>query len=148
MRDDSGSHAVFTEQGSSASQLTAANVMDIKIKTARMRRTSSRCSISLHPGQNNGRCTDVIENSKVRMSRYFGHVYRKHKMAQIMVQYGRSGRSFRAKFARSSFGRTAMAKAIRERSIKIRSGTSSKLGMLAYSLTEKKGHSCLCMWTI
>ena len=26
---DSGSHAVFTEQGSSASQMTAANVMDI-----------------------------------------------------------------------------------------------------------------------
>ena len=29
MKDDSGSHAVFTEQGSSASQMTAAKVMDI-----------------------------------------------------------------------------------------------------------------------
>ena len=29
MKDDSGSHAVFTEQGSSASQMTAARVMDI-----------------------------------------------------------------------------------------------------------------------
>ena len=29
MKDDSGSYAVFTEQGSSASQMTAANVMDI-----------------------------------------------------------------------------------------------------------------------
>ena len=29
VKDDSGSHAVFTEQGSSASQMTAANVMDI-----------------------------------------------------------------------------------------------------------------------
>ena len=29
MRDDSGSYAVFTEQGPSASQMTAANVMDI-----------------------------------------------------------------------------------------------------------------------
>ena len=29
MKDDSGSHAVFTEQGSSASQITAARVMDI-----------------------------------------------------------------------------------------------------------------------
>ena len=27
--DDSGSHAVFTEQGSSASQMTAAKIMDI-----------------------------------------------------------------------------------------------------------------------
>ena len=29
VKDDSGSYAVFTEQGSSASQMTAANVMDI-----------------------------------------------------------------------------------------------------------------------
>ena len=29
MKDDSGSHAGFTEQGSSASQMTAAKVMDI-----------------------------------------------------------------------------------------------------------------------
>ena len=30
MKDDSGSYTVFTEQGSSASQITAAKVMDIK----------------------------------------------------------------------------------------------------------------------
>ena len=29
MKDDSGSYAVFTEQGSSASQMTAAKVMDV-----------------------------------------------------------------------------------------------------------------------
>ena len=29
MKDDSGSYAVFTEQGSSASQMTAAKIMDI-----------------------------------------------------------------------------------------------------------------------
>ena len=29
MKDDSGSYAVFTEQGPSASQMTAAEVMDI-----------------------------------------------------------------------------------------------------------------------
>ena len=29
MKDDSGSYAVFTEQGSSASQMTAAKVVDI-----------------------------------------------------------------------------------------------------------------------
>ena len=39
------------------------------IKTTGMRRTSSGRNISLHPGQN-GRCPIVIENSKVRMSRY------------------------------------------------------------------------------
>ena len=29
VKDDSGSHAVFAEQGSSASQMTAAKVMDV-----------------------------------------------------------------------------------------------------------------------
>ena len=29
MKDDSGSYAVFTEQGSAASQMTAAKIMDI-----------------------------------------------------------------------------------------------------------------------
>ena len=69
VKDDSGSYAVFSEQGSSASQMTAAKIMDFYIKTSRMFRTSSRCSIRLHPGQN-GRCTDLLENFKVRMSRY------------------------------------------------------------------------------
>ena len=32
VKDDSGSYAVFTEQGSSASQLTAAKVMDITLR--------------------------------------------------------------------------------------------------------------------
>ena len=31
VKDDSGSYAVFTEQGPSASQMTAANVMDIRL---------------------------------------------------------------------------------------------------------------------
>ena len=45
VEDDSGSYAVFTEQGSSASQMTAAKVMDHHIQTSRVRRTSSGCSI-------------------------------------------------------------------------------------------------------
>ena len=90
VKDDSGSYAVFTEQGSSASQMTAES-HGYYIKTTRMRRTSSRRSIRLHPGQNR-RCTDVTENSKVRMSRYWD-TSTKTQMAEIMVQYGRSSRS-------------------------------------------------------
>ena len=33
VKDDSGLHAVFTEQGSSSSRMTAANVMDIMART-------------------------------------------------------------------------------------------------------------------
>ena len=66
VKDDSGAYAVFTEQGSSASQMTAANVMENNFQTSRMLKTSSRCNISLYLGQN-GRCINVVKNSKVSM---------------------------------------------------------------------------------
>ena len=76
------------------------------IKTTWMRRIRSRRSISLHPAQN-GRCTDVTENSKVRMSRYLD-TSTETQMAKIMVQYGRPSRYSWAKSVRSSFGRTVL----------------------------------------
>ena len=75
MKDDSGSYAIFTEQGSSTSQLTAAKMMGFYIKTTRIRKTSSRRNINLHPGQN-GRCTITVQNSEVRMSRYLDTSFR------------------------------------------------------------------------
>ena len=72
VKDDSGSYAVFAEHGSSASQMTAAKVMDIK---SRMYRTSSRCNICLYSGQN-GRCTDVFFFKKKSQNvQIFGYVY-------------------------------------------------------------------------
>ena len=46
VKDDSGSHAVFTEQRSSASQMTAAKIMGYHLQIAGLRWTSSRRSIS------------------------------------------------------------------------------------------------------
>ena len=67
VKNDSGCYTVFTKQGLSASQMTAARVMDVIARLpTRMRRTSSGRNICLYLGQN-GRCTDVIGNSKVRM---------------------------------------------------------------------------------
>ena len=63
MKDVSGSCAVFTEQGSSASQMTAAKVTNI---LPRLPAGCARCS---HPGQN-GRFTVIVENSEVRVSRF------------------------------------------------------------------------------
>ena len=40
VKDDSGSYVVFTEQGSSASQMTAAKMMDIISRLPGLRRTS------------------------------------------------------------------------------------------------------------
>ena len=66
VKDDAGSYAVFTEQGSSASQMTAAKNMDI---ISRLRWTGSRRSISLYPSEN-GRCSQIIENSQIGVSRH------------------------------------------------------------------------------
>ena len=66
VQDDSGSYAVFTELLPTTSQNDCSRSHGHKVKASRMRRTSSRRSIRLHPGQN-GRCTEVIENSKVRI---------------------------------------------------------------------------------
>ena len=100
-----------------------------QIQTTRMRRTSSRRSICLYPSEN-GRCTDVIKKSKVRMSRYLD-TSTKAQMAKIMVQYGRSSRSSWTKSVRSSFGRIIITgKATRENPPEIRLGESSQLGML------------------
>ena len=51
VKDDSGSYAVFAERGSSASQMTAAKVMDVIARQPDSRRTSSRRGIRLHSGK-------------------------------------------------------------------------------------------------
>ena len=125
--------------------MTAAKVMDI---ISRIPGCSGQAAdaVSAISQVKNGRCINVIESSKARMSRYLDSST-KALMAKIMVQYGRSSRSSRAKSVWSSSGRAILGKAIRESSITIRLGKSSKLGML-YSSNEKKDHSCLCMCTI
>ena len=74
LKNDSGSCAVFTEQGSSASQMTAAKVMDIISRLPGCAGTSSWCSICLYPG-NNGGCTQIIAKFQNRNVQTFGFVY-------------------------------------------------------------------------
>ena len=69
VKDDSGSYAVFTEQGSSASQLTAAKVVDI---------------FSRLPGCAGHAADAVSPYTKVKIEEAT-----ETQMAQIMVQYGR-----------------------------------------------------------
>ena len=75
VKDDSGSYAVFTEQGSSASQMTAAKVMDIK---SRLPGCSGQAAdaVSAKTQVQNGRCINVIKkNSKSQNVQFFGYVY-------------------------------------------------------------------------
>ena len=60
VQDDTGSYGVFTEQGSSASQMTAAKVMDI---VSRLPGCSGQAADAVYP-------FIPIENSEVRLSRY------------------------------------------------------------------------------
>ena len=67
VKNHSGTYAVFTEQGSSASQMSAAKIMDIHLQIAGLRWTRSRRSIGLYPSKN-GRCSQIIENSAIGVS--------------------------------------------------------------------------------
>ena len=91
MKDDSGSYAVFTEQGSSASQNDSSKSHGYHTQTARLRRTSSGCSICLYPGK----MEDAPKLLKIPKSECPDMWIRlpRHKMAKIMVQYGRPSRS-------------------------------------------------------
>ena len=78
VKDDSGSYAVFTEQGSSASQMTAAKIMDIISRLPD--------AVSAYTQVKNGRCSQIFENSKIGVSRHLDSSTTT-QMAKIMVQY-------------------------------------------------------------
>ena len=91
MKDDSGSYAVFIEQRSSASQMTA--VMDI---ISRLPGCAGQAADAVSA------CTQVkmedahklFKHSQIGMSRHLDSSTTTH-MAQIMVQHGRSRCSWR-----------------------------------------------------
>ena len=70
VKDDSGSHDVFSEQGSSASQLTAAKVVDVMARPGQ-HRTSIRRSV--RSSQNGGR-SSIAQTSRGQSVQTSGHV--------------------------------------------------------------------------
>ena len=105
------------------------------IQTVRVRRTSSGYSVSLYPSEN-GRCSKIIENPQIGMSRHLDSSTTT-QMSKIMVQYGGPSRSSWTKSVWSSFGRTIMGKAIWENPIAARLGEGSHLGMLIRTLSKR-----------
>ena len=67
VKDDSGSYAVFSEQGSSASQMSAAKVMGIISRLTGCAGQAADAVSAYNPGQK-GRCTTFIEDPQI--SRY------------------------------------------------------------------------------
>ena len=91
MKDDSGSYAVFTEQGLSASQMTAAKVMDI---ISRLPGCAGQAADAVS-AQTQVKIEDAPKSlriPKIGMSRHLDSSTTTH-MSKIMVQYGKSSRS-------------------------------------------------------
>ena len=74
IEDDSGAYAVFAEQGSSASQMTAAKKHGRYCKMTRLWPTSSWRSISWHSNKI-GRCSQTAQNSEIGMFLMFGYAF-------------------------------------------------------------------------
>ena len=84
VKDDSGSCAVFTERTSSASQMTAAKVMDV---FAKLRGYAGQAAdaVDLYPSEHGGR-SSVAAYTQVRVSRYLD-TSTTTQVAQILVQH-------------------------------------------------------------
>ena len=65
--EDSGSYAVFTEQGCSVSQMTAAKIMDIISRSPECDAQAAD-AVSAYAQVKNGRCSQIIKNSKIGIS--------------------------------------------------------------------------------
>ena len=92
VKDDSGSYAVLEEQGSSASQVTATKVMDIKSRLPGCAGQAAD-AVSAKTQVKNGRCSKIIGNSQIGMSRHLDSSTTT-QMAKIMVLYGRPSRPY------------------------------------------------------
>ena len=91
VKDDSGSYAVFTEQGSSASQMTAAKIMDIisRLPGAQVKQLMQYLLIRKSQMED---ALKLSKKSKIGMSRHLDSSTTT-QMASIMIQYGRPSRS-------------------------------------------------------
>ena len=85
VKDDSGSYAVFTEQGSSASQITEAKESWTSSPGCRVAQDKQRMQYLLTPWKLE---YSPIENSQIGVSRHMDSSTTT-QMAKIMVQYGR-----------------------------------------------------------
>ena len=144
VKDNSGSYAVFTEQGSSASQMTAAKIMDI---ISRLPGCDGQAAdaVSAYTQVKMEDAHKVLKNSKIGVSRHLDSSTTT-QMAKIMVQYGRPSRSSWAKSVWSSFGRTFLREWQFEK-VLLKHGWEKIPNWECLFVHREKGlFLCLCMW--
>ena len=88
VKDDSGSYTAFTEEGSSASQMTAATVMDVNAKLPGCA-VQAADAVSAYTHVKMEDAPTLLENSPVRMSRYLD-TSTTTQVAKIMVRHVRA----------------------------------------------------------
>ena len=144
MKDDSGFYAVLTEQGSSASQMTAAKVMDIISRLPGCDGQAADAVSALYPSENWKMLTNYLKFPN-RSVQTFGFVYhdtngqnhgpvwkiQSFLLKGICTVILWLGRHFEKGNLRNSCCNTV--------------GRRFPIGN-ACSYTVKKGYSCLCMW--
>ena len=143
VNDDSGSFAVFTEQGSSASHMTAAKVMDF---ISRLPECAGQAADAVS-AYSQVKMEDAPKLLKIPKSECPDIWIRlpRHKWPKSWSSMEDPVVPSWTKSVWSSLGRTVMGKGIWENLIDVRLGVSFQLGLL-FSNTVRKDYSYLCMW--
>ena len=141
VKGDSGSYTVFAEQGSSPSQMTAAKVMDIM---SRLLGCGGQAADAIS-AYTQVKMEDAPKLLNIQSVQIFGYVCQStngqnhgpvckirsfllSEICTVILWRDYYGKGNLRKFSWNTVGK------------------KSQIGN-AYSLTEKKGYSCLCMWT-
>ena len=123
MKDDPGSYAVFTEEGSSASQMTAAKVLDVMSRLPGCAGQASD-ALSAHAQVKMEDAPNLLKFFGIGMSRHLDSITTS-SMAKKLAESSRTRCSSREEFVRSPMSRIAVGKPVRKGPDRERMGESS-----------------------
>ena len=144
VKDNSGSYAVFTEQGSSASQMTAAKVMDI---ISRLPGCDGQAAdaVSAYTQVKMKDAPKLLKNPKSECPDIWNRLPR-HKMAKIMSSMEDPVVPLERNLYGHPLAGLLWEKAIWENPIETWMGENSKLGMSLFSSWKRIILICVCGW--
>ena len=136
VKDDSVSYAIFTEQGSSASQVTTAKVLDI---ISRLPGCAGQAAdaVSGYTQVKNGRCSTIIGNSQIGISRQWPKSWSSMEDPVVPLE-------------RNLYGHP-LAGLLWERQVQKvlwEHGSEKAPNWECLFVYREKDYSCLCMWTV
>ena len=130
VKDDSVSYAIFTDQGSSASQVTTAKVLDIISRPPGCAGQAAD-AVSGYTQLKNGRCSTIIGNSQIRMSRQWPKSWSSMEDPVVPLERNLYGHPLSGLLWERQFEQVLL-----------------QHGWEEVPDCREKDYSCLCMWTI